>query len=88
MLTILASFYKNTDYNRNKIDEKNTALLSHFVKSAVDFSNLPSNCRGEVLSPQIDEKIQAYAASLDKTQRDEDSSLGVVFAQKVRLICK
>lgn len=63
-------------------------LYEEPLKSAVDFSNLPSNCRGEVLSPQIDEKIQAYAASLDKTQRDEDSSLGVVFAQKVRLICK
>ncbi|MBN6070770.1 zinc transporter binding subunit ZevA [Aggregatibacter actinomycetemcomitans] len=58
------------------------------TKSAVDFSALPANCRGEVLEPQVDEKVKQYASSLDQTQRDEDNTLGALFAQKVRLICR
>ncbi|PJG81895.1 zinc transporter binding subunit ZevA [Caviibacterium pharyngocola] len=57
------------------------------LQSAVDFSALPKCCRGQVAEPQVDEKIKQYAASLDRTQRDEDTSLGAVFAQKVVLIC-
>ncbi|WP_109078407.1 zinc transporter binding subunit ZevA [Aggregatibacter kilianii] len=58
------------------------------TKSAVDFSALPANCQGEVLEPQVDDKIKRYASSLDQTQRDEDNTLGAMFAQKVRLICR
>lgn len=58
------------------------------VKSAVDFSQISSYCRGEVIEPKVDEKIRLYANSLDQSQRDEDDSLGVIFAQKVKLICK
>ena len=58
------------------------------VNQAVDFSQLPANCRGEVLEPQVDNKIKEYASSLDQSQRNEDNTLGAVFAQKVRLICK
>lgn len=58
------------------------------VNQAVDFSQLPTNCRGEVLEPQVDNKIKEYASSLDQSQRNEDNTLGALFAQKVRLICK
>jgi len=57
-------------------------------KRAVDFSSLPANCKGEVLEPNVDEKIQSYASSLDKSQKDEDDSLGVLFAQKVKIKCE
>ena len=55
---------------------------------AVDFSQLPTQCKGAVLEPNVDEKMRNYAASLDKNQRDEDSSLGEVFAQKVKIQCE
>lgn len=55
---------------------------------AVDFSALPQNCQGTVIEPNYDENIQEYAASLDRSQRNADSSLGVVFAQKVNIVCK
>lgn len=57
-------------------------------KSAVDFSHIPSNCRGELQSQKVDEKTQQYAASLDKSQKEVDFSLGEIFAQKVVLQCK
>ena len=57
-------------------------------KRAVDFSSLPANCKGEVFEPNVDEKIQSYASSLDKSQKDEDDSLGVLFAQKVKIKCE
>ncbi|MDU7946373.1 MAG: zinc transporter binding subunit ZevA, partial [Haemophilus parainfluenzae] len=55
---------------------------------AVDFSELPNNCKGEVLEPNVDEKIKSYASSLDKSQKNEDDSLGVSFAQKVKIKCE
>ena len=57
-------------------------------KRAVDFSSLPANCKGEVFEPNVDEKIQSYASSLDKSQKNEDDSLGVLFAQKVKIKCE
>lgn len=57
-------------------------------KSAVDFSSLPQHCQGNVVEPQVDQKLREYAASLDRNQRDEDSSLGVIFAQKVVIQCQ
>ena len=57
-------------------------------KRAVDFSELPNNCKGEVLEPNVDEKIKSYASSLDKSQKNEDDSLGVLFAQKVKIKCE
>ena len=57
-------------------------------KRAVDFSELPKNCKGEVLEPNVDEKIKSYASSLDKSQKNEDDSLGVLFAQKVKIKCE
>ena len=57
-------------------------------KRAVDFSSLPANCKGEVLEPNVDEKIKSYASSLDKSQKNEDDSLGVLFAQKVKIKCE
>ena len=57
-------------------------------KRAVDFSELPKNCKGEVLEPNVDEKIKSYASSLDKLQKNEDDSLGVLFAQKVKIKCE
>lgn len=57
-------------------------------QSAVDFSQLPQHCQGNIVEPQVDQKLQEYAASLDRNQRDEDSSLGVIFAQKVIIQCQ
>lgn len=57
-------------------------------KRAVDFSSLPGNCKGEVLEPNVDEKIKSYASSLDKSQKNENDSLGVLFAQKVKIKCE
>ncbi|MFZ7240702.1 zinc transporter binding subunit ZevA [Avibacterium endocarditidis] len=57
------------------------------LKSAVDFSALPAQCQGNVIEPNVDEKMREYAASLDRSQRDEDPSLGKVFSQKVEIIC-
>lgn len=57
-------------------------------KSAVDFSQVPSNCQGSLLEHNADEKTKQYASSLDKSQREADFSLGELFAQKVVLQCK
>lgn len=57
-------------------------------KSAVNFSTLPDQCQGKLIEPNISEKLQSYASSLDKTQKDEDDSLGVNFAQKVVIQCE
>ena len=57
-------------------------------KRAVDFSSLPANCKGEVFEPNVDKKIQSYASSLYKSQKNEDDSLGVLFAQKVKIKCE
>ncbi|EGV06205.1 hypothetical protein HMPREF9952_1570 [Haemophilus pittmaniae HK 85] len=54
----------------------------------MNFDELPANCHGDVLAPHVDEKIQSYASSLDKSQKDEDNSLGVMFAQKVKIQCE
>ncbi|MGQ0286744.1 zinc transporter binding subunit ZevA [Pasteurellaceae bacterium 22721_9_1] len=58
------------------------------AQSAVDFSPLPSNCEGKLIHQQVDEKTEKYASSLDKTQKEADFSLGVLFAQKVIIQCK
>ena len=57
--------------------------MTYTSKSAVDFSTLPKNCQGKLIEPNVNEKIQAYASSLDKSQKNEDDSLGVMFAQKI-----
>ncbi|MDG6894629.1 DUF1007 family protein [Volucribacter amazonae] len=59
----------------------------NIVQSAVDFSGLPSKCRGDIIEPDIDEQLKRYAQSLDKSQRDEDDTLGAQFAQKVMILC-
>ncbi|MCI7353859.1 MAG: zinc transporter binding subunit ZevA [[Actinobacillus] rossii] len=57
-------------------------------KSILDFSQLPSQCHGKLLEPQVNAKIQQYASSLDQTQRDEDDTLGQMFAQRIQIICQ
>lgn len=54
----------------------------------VDFSAISADCQGEMLDPNVDDKTREYAASLDKSQREADFSLGAQFAQKVILQCK
>ena len=51
-------------------------------KRSVDFSSLPANCKGEVLEPNVDEKIQSYASSLDKSQKNEDDLLAYCLRRK------
>ncbi len=77
-LTLLT--YDPTYYVAMYYDQEN--------QSALDFSALPAHCQGRVIEPQVDAKIREYASSLDQTQRNEDDSLGVIFAQKVMLICE
>lgn len=56
-------------------------------QNTVDFSALPTQCSGRIIEPNVDEKVRQYAASLDRNQRDEDSSLGAMFSQKVEILC-
>lgn len=56
-------------------------------QSAVDFSALPTQCHGKIIDPNVDEKVRQYAASLDRSQRDEDNSLGAMFSQKLEILC-
>ncbi|AKD39200.1 hypothetical protein I926_09450 [Pasteurella multocida subsp. multocida OH4807] len=76
LLTYDPTYYVSMYYDQEKL------------KSAVDFSHLPAQCHGNVIEPEVDSKVRQYANSLDQTQRNEDDSLGVLFAQKVVLICE
>ena len=62
--------------------------MAYDNKKAVDFSAISAGCQGEMLDPNVDDKTREYAASLDKSQREADFSLGAQFAQKVILQCK
>ncbi|MDO4625864.1 MAG: zinc transporter binding subunit ZevA [Pasteurellaceae bacterium] len=78
----------NTQYQLEIYDPTYYVSMFYPNASAVDFSQLPAQCKGEMVDPQVDEKTKKYAQSLDKTQRDEDYSLGAQFAQKVRIMCQ
>lgn len=58
------------------------------IKKVVDFSQLPKNCKGRVVEPNVDEKIKEYASSLDKNQANVDTSLGKIFAQRIVIKCE
>ncbi|MDH2999467.1 hypothetical protein A1D23_05060 [Chelonobacter oris] len=45
-------------------------------------------CKISVYTPKIDDFLKNYAESLDKSQRDEDLTLGSQFAQQVKLTCR
>lgn len=50
---------------------------------------MPSSCAVTVDTPQPDEKLMAYALSLDKEDAPpEDMALGQQFAQQVLLVCR
>ncbi|OOF71160.1 zinc transporter binding subunit ZevA [Rodentibacter caecimuris] len=55
---------------------------------AIDFSSLPAHCQGKIIDPNVDDKIRRYASSLDKNQRNEDDSLGRIFAQELQIKCE
>ena len=78
---------KNT-FSLQTYDPTYYVAMTYPSKSAVDFSALPKNCQGKLIEPNVDEKIQAYASSLDKSQKNEDDSLGVRFAQKIIIQCE
>lgn len=61
--------------------------MTYSNQSEVNFSTLPTQCQGKLIEPNVDEKIQSYASSLDKNQR-EDDSLGAIFAQKLVIHCE
>ena len=61
--------------------------MAYPKKSAVDFSSLPTQCLGKVVEPNVNNKIRDYAASLDRSQRDEDRTLGEMFSQKLEILC-
>ncbi|MBE2894604.1 DUF1007 family protein [Spirabiliibacterium falconis] len=46
-----------------------------------------TQCTVKITTPSIDESLKQYANALDKSQKDEDFSLGVQFAQRVELLC-
>ena len=72
---------KNT-FSLQTYDPTYYVAMTYASKSAVDFSALPKNCQGKLIEPNVDEKIQAYASSLDKSQKNEDDSLGVCSHKK------
>ena len=78
---------KNT-FSLQTYDPTYYVAMTYTSKSAVDFSALPKNCQGKLIEPNVNEKIQAYASSLDKSQKNEDDSLGVMFAQKIIIQCE
>lgn len=78
---------KNT-FSLQTYDPTYYVAMTYTSKSAVDFSALPKNCQEKLIEPNVDEKIQAYASSLDKSQKNEDDSLGVMFAQKIIIQCE
>ena len=78
---------KNT-FSLQTYDPTYYVAMTYTSKSAVDFSTLPKNCQGKLIEPNVNEKIQAYASSLDKSQKNEDDSLGVMFAQKIIIQCE
>lgn len=45
-------------------------------------------CQVKVNTPTVEDTIRNYAAGLDRSQRDEDLTLGVQFAQEVLLSCQ
>ena len=63
-------------------------LYSLEDKSAVDFSQLPEHCQGELVEPRVDAQLQQYAFSLEQNQRDEDDTLGQQFAQQLQIVCR
>lgn len=78
---------KNT-FSLQTYDPTYYVAMTYTSKSEVDFSALPKNCQGKLIEPNVNEKIQAYASSLDKSQKNEDDSLGVIFAQKIIIQCE
>ena len=78
---------KNT-FSLQTYDPTYYVAMTYASKSAVDFSALPKNCQGKLIEPNVNEKIQTYASSLDKSQKNEDDSLGVMFAQKIIIQCE
>nr|WP_243728781.1 zinc transporter binding subunit ZevA [Mesocricetibacter intestinalis] len=63
------------------------AMLYDKGEKSADFSALPQNCRGELQQPIVSSELKAYALSLDKSQKDEDDTLGKQFAQQVVILC-
>ena len=86
-LTHSQKLEKNT-FSLQTYDPTYYVAMTYTSKSAVDFSALPKNCQGKLIEPNVDEKIQAYASSLDKSRKNEDDSLGVMFAQKIIIQCE
>ena len=86
-LTHSQNLEKNT-FSLQTYDPTYYVAMTYPSKSAVDFSALPKNCQGKLIEPNVDEKIQAYASSLDKSKKNEDDSLGVMFAQKIIIQCE
>ncbi len=78
---------KNT-FSLQTYDPTYYVAMTYASISEVDFSALPKNCQGKLIEPNVDEKIQANAYSLDKSQKNEDDSLGVMFAQKIIIQCE
>ena len=79
---------KKNAFSLQTYDPTYYVAMTYTSKSEVDFSALPKNCQGKLIEPNVDEKIQAYASSLDKSQKNEDDSLGVMFAQKIIIQCE
>lgn len=88
MLLSHAQPLKNNTFSLQTYDPTYYVAMTYEHKHSVDFSSLPLQCHGDLLNPNVDEKIQSYANSLDKTQKEEDDSLGVIFAQKLVIQCQ
>lgn len=81
------SLEKNT-FTLQTYDPTYYVAMHYEAPSAVDFSALPAQCQGKLIEPNVNEQLQSYASSLDKSQKDEDDSLGVNFSQKLVIQCE
>lgn len=79
---------EHNEFTLMTYDQTYYVAMRYPKKIDVDFSTLPSNCQGSILEPNVDQKIQSYASSLDQSQKDEDDSLGGIFAQKIKIRCE
>ena len=72
----------------NVVNEHYFSYVFDKENHKIKYKKQPENYGMRVKGNNVDEKIKSYASSLDKSQKNEDDSLGVLFAQKVKIKCE
>lgn len=80
---------KNNEIELQTYDSTYYIAMNYLSPKNVKFSgsNNSLNCKISLKQPNVAKNIIDYAKSLDKTQRDEDYSLGENFAQTIIFKC-